>query len=466
MAKFLDENFLLSNETAKKLYHNYAKNLPIIDYHCHIQQDEILENKQFKNLTEIWLYADNYKWRAMRSCGVDERYITGDANDYDKFLAWAKIMPELFGNPLYHWTHLELQRYFDIYEILNEKNATQIWDKANKILTSGKLNVHDILRKSNVELICTTDDPLDDLATHIKLKDKTSTKVLPTFRPDRLLNITHENYSQFILRLQDISKIRITNYAQFLEALKSRLEFFASVGTCVSDHGMNYVPYAVTNEDEVNDIFIKAYLNKASIKHEEETKFRSHTLIWLAKEYTRLGFAMQMHMNVTRNNNSRMMNMIGADTGFDAVNDTQIAYPLSNLLNEMDRNNGLPKTILYSLNHNDNYILATLMGCFQGSGTKGKIQLGSGWWFNDQRDGMEEQMKALGNLGAFGAFIGMLTDSRSFLSYTRHEYFRRILCNLIGVAVENGEYPDDEEQLKSLVQNICYYNAKNYFNFG
>jgi glucuronate isomerase len=229
---------------------------------------------------------------------------------------------------------------------------------------------------------------------------------------------------------------------------------------------MNYVPYAVTNEDEVNDIFIKAYLNKASIKHEEETKFRSHTLIWLAKEYTRLGFAMQMHMNVTRNNNSRMMNMIGADTGFDAVNDTQIAYPLSNLLNEMDRNNGLPKTILYSLNHNDNYILATLMGCFQGSGTKGKIQLGSGWWFNDQRDGMEEQMKALGNLGAFGAFIGMLTDSRSFLSYTRHEYFRRILCNLIGVAVENGEYPDDEEQLKSLVQNICYYNAKNYFNFG
>jgi glucuronate isomerase len=466
MAKFLDENFLLSNETAKKLYHNYAKNLPIIDYHCHIQQDEILENKQFKNLTEIWLYADHYKWRAMRSCGVDERYITGDANDYDKFLAWAKIMPELFGNPLYHWTHLELQRYFDIYEILNEKNATQIWDKANKILTSGKLNVHDILRKSNVELICTTDDPLDDLATHIKLKDKTSTKVLPTFRPDRLLNITHENYSQFILRLQDISKIRITNYAQFLEALKSRLEFFASVGTCVSDHGMNYVPYAVTNEDEVNDIFIKAYLNKASIKHEEETKFRSHTLIWLAKEYTRLGFAMQMHMNVTRNNNSRMMNMIGADTGFDAVNDTQIAYPLSNLLNEMDRNNGLPKTILYSLNHNDNYILATLMGCFQGSGTKGKIQLGSGWWFNDQRDGMEEQMKALGNLGAFGAFIGMLTDSRSFLSYTRHEYFRRILCNLIGVAVENGEYPDDEEQLKSLVQNICYYNAKNYFNFG
>lgn len=464
MKSFLDNDFLLSNPTAINLFHNYAKDLPIIDYHCHIQQHEIRENKQFINLTQIWLAGDHYKWRAMRSCGVAEHYITGNASDYDKFIAWAKTFPQLIGNPLYHWTHLELQRYFNISDILNEANADKIWIAANKLLTSGKLNVHDIIRQSKVEAICTTDDPVDNLADHLALKDSfTNTKVLPSFRPDRALNINAADYLVWLNKLREISDVAIENYDNFLSALTQRIDFFDSVGCKVSDHGLNYVPFAETTDGEVSAIF-QRILSGHHAEPLEETKFRTHTLVFLANQYAKRGWAMQLHMNATRNNNSHMFAKLGPDTGFDAVNDTPVAMPLSRLLDAMNQN-GLPKTILYSLNHNDNYILATLMGCFQGHEARGKIQLGSGWWFNDQRDGMEEQLKALGNLGALGTFVGMLTDSRSFLSYTRHEYFRRILCNLIGTWVENGEYPSDENELKKLVQNICYYNAKNYFSF-
>lgn len=464
MKSFLDNDFLLSNPTAINLFHNYAKDLPIIDYHCHIQQHEIRENKQFANLTQIWLAGDHYKWRAMRSCGVSEHYITGNASDYDKFIAWAKTLPQLIGNPLYHWTHLELQRYFNIYDVLNEDSADKIWVAANKILTSGKLNVHDIIKQSKVETICTTDDPVDNLTDHLALKDSfTNTKVLPSFRPDRALNINAADYLVWLNKLREISGVEIKSYDNFLSALTQRIDFFDSVGCKVSDHGLNYVPFAETTDDEVSAIF-QRILSGHHAEPLEETKFRTHTLVFLTNQYAKRGWAMQLHMNATRNNNSHMFAKLGPDTGFDAVNDTPVAMPLSRLLDAMNQN-GLPKTILYSLNHNDNYILATLMGCFQGHEARGKIQLGSGWWFNDQRDGMEEQLKALANLGALGTFVGMLTDSRSFLSYTRHEYFRRILCNLIGSWVENGEYPAGENELKKLVQNICYYNAKNYFSF-
>jgi glucuronate isomerase len=464
MKSFMDENFLLSNPTAVKLFHSYAKDLPIIDYHCHIQQSEIRQNKHFTNLTQLWLVADHYKWRAMRSCGVAEHFITGNATDYDKFLAWAKIMPQLIGNPLYHWTHLELQRYFNIHDILNETNAGKIWLTANKLLAGGCLSVNAIIARSKVEVICTTDDPLDDLADHIALKEAgNKLQVLPSFRPDKALALNAHGYLAWINKLRVVTNLEIENYEQFLAALLVRIDFFDAVGCKVADHGMNYVPFAETNRDEVSAIF-KQVLSGHSSSELDETKFRCHTLIWLAKEYAARAWAMQLHMNVTRNNNSQMLAKLGPDTGFDAVNDAPMAMPLSRLLDAMNHA-GLPKTILYSLNHTDNYVLGTLLGCFQTHEARGKIQLGSGWWFNDQRDGMEEQLKALANLGALGTFIGMLTDSRSFLSYTRHEYFRRILCNLIGSWVENGEYPADEVELKKLIQNISYYNAKNYFAF-
>lgn len=463
MKTFMNENFLLSNPTAVRLFHSYAKELPIIDYHCHIPQAEIRENKQFMNLTQLWLAGDHYKWRAMRSCGVAEHFITGNAADYDKFLAWAKVMPQLIGNPLYHWTHLELQRYFDIHDILNEANAGKIWMTANKLLSSGDLRVHAIMQRSKVETICTTDDPLDNLADHIALKGNCATQVLPSFRPDRALAINSPEYLVWINRLRQVTGAEISNYAQLLVALALRIDFFDSVGCKVSDHGMNYVPFAETSSAEVEQIF-QQVLSGHTPSDLDETKFRCHTLIWLAGQYASRGWAMQLHMNVTRNNNKLMLAKLGPDTGFDAVNDAPMAMPLSRLLDAMNHV-GLPKTILYSLNHTDNYVLGTLMGCFQSHEARGKVQLGSGWWFNDQRDGMEEQLKALANLGALGTFIGMLTDSRSFLSYTRHEYFRRILCNLIGSWVENGEYPADESELKQLIQNISYYNAKNYFAF-
>ena len=465
MKKFMDENFLLSNKTAIDLYHNYAKNMPIMDYHCHIDPKEIYENKKFKNITEAWLYGDHYKWRAMRSNGIDEKYITGDGSDYDKFLSWSKTIPMAIGNPLYHWTHLELQRFFGIYDVLDEDTAPLIWEKANALLCEEGFKVRDLIKKSNVEAICTTDDPTDTLEYHIKLKDDESfdVKVLPTFRPDKGIEINAEGFSSWVKKLEKVSKIDITDYDEFLKAFESRIVFFHSVGCRISDHGMNNtVLYAEASKEEVAKIFQKG-LNGEAISLEEEKKYKTYTFRFLAKQYYKLGWAMQLHIAALRNNNTKMKEKLGVDTGFDSINDESIAYPLSRLMDSLEKENSLPKTILYTLNPKDNYVLGTMIGNFQGDGIPGKIQFGSAWWFNDNKDGMIEQMKALANLGLLGRFVGMLTDSRSFLSYTRHEYFRRISCNLIGEWVENGEVPENPKLLKKIVQGICYNNANEYF---
>ena len=403
----INDEFMLKNEMAKKLY-NYVKDLPIIDYHCHISPKMIAEDYSFADAYELFLGGDHYKWRQIRSNGIDERYITGDADNYDKWLCFAKTMPKLIGNPLYHWTHLELKRYFDIDLPLNEKNAKEIWDEINNKLKLPEYSVKNLIRKSNVEVICTTDNPYDNLEYHKKLKDF-ETKVIPAFRPD-LYNIKDD--------------------------ITERMDYFHENGCRLSDHAI----------DEISDEVIE-------------------TLIFLGEEYAKRGWVMQLHIGALRNNNTKMYEKLGVDTGFDSVNDFEIAKGISKLLNELDKVDMLPKTILYCLNPKDNYVLGTMLGNFQGSEAKGKIQFGSGWWFNDNRDGMEEQMKTLANLGCFGNFIGMLTDSRSFVSYTRHEYFRRIMCNLVGKWVEEGEYPDDMDALIEIVAGISYKNAKEYFKF-
>ena len=405
---FINDDFLLKNEIAKKLFHEYAKDMPIIDYHCHLSPKMIAEDYRFKNAYDLFLGGDHYKWRQMRTMGIDEEYITGSADDYEKWVSFAKTMPYLIGNPLYHWTHLELKRYFDIDTILTEDTAKEIWDRVNEKLSGDGYSCRDLIRKSNVEVICTTDNPYDDLSYHKQLKGF-ATKVIPAFRPD-LDNIKDD--------------------------ICQRMDYFHENGCRLSDH-------AIDKMDE--DIIEK--------------------LIFLGAEYAKRGWVWQLHIGALRNNNSRMFEKLGADTGFDSVNDFEIAEGLSKILNELDKKDALPKTILYCLNPKDNYVLGTMLGNFQQGPTKGKIQFGSGWWFNDNKDGMETQLKALANLGCLGTFIGMLTDSRSFVSYTRHEYFRRILCNLIGEWVENSEYPNDEKALRSIIEGICHDNAEKYFNF-
>ncbi|MCI1477869.1 MAG: glucuronate isomerase [Clostridium beijerinckii] len=467
MKNFMDENFLLSNQTAIDLYHNYAKNLPIIDYHCHIDPKEIYENKKFSNITEAWLYGDHYKWRAMRSNGIDEKCITGDGSDYDKFLAWSQTIPMAIGNPLYHWTHLELQRFFGIYEPLDEDTAPEIWKRANELLNGEGFNVRDLIIKSNVETICTTDDPIDTLEYHIKIKEDASfnVNVLPTLRPDKGIEINLDGFVSWVKDLEKVSEVSINNYDEFLKALDSRIRFFHSVGCRIADHGIDgVVVYADSSKEEAEAIFAKALEGK-SISIDEEKKYKTYTLRHVFKLYHELGWTMQLHIAALRSNNTKMYKKIGVNTGFDSINDESIAYPLSRLLDSVDREDSLPKTILYTLNPKDNYVLGTMIGNFQGDGIPGKMQFGAAWWFNDNKDGMIEQMKALGNLGLLGRFVGMLTDSRSFLSYTRHEYFRRIACNLIGEWVENGEVPKNDKLLKRIVEGICYSNAKEYFGF-
>ncbi|POO89122.1 glucuronate isomerase [Clostridium sp. 2-1] len=466
LKKFMDENFLLSNKTAIELYHNYAKNMPIIDYHCHIDPKEIYENKKFNNITEAWLYGDHYKWRAMRCNGIDEKYITGDGSDYDKFIAWSKTIPMSIGNPLYHWTHLELQRFFGIYEPLDEDTAPAIWKKANELLSGEGFRARDLITKSKVETICTTDDPTDTLEYHIKLKEDESfnVNVLPTFRPDKGIEINLDGFVSWVKKLEEISEITISNYDEFLNAFDSRVRFFHSIGCRIADHGIDgTVVYAEASKEDASAIFAKA-LNGEVVSIDEEKKYKTYTLTHVFKLYHELGWAMQLHIAALRNNNNRMFEKIGPNTGFDSINDESIAYPLSRLLDSVDKENSLPKTILYTLNPKDNYVLGAMTGNFQGEGIPGKIQFGAAWWFNDNKDGMIEQMKALANLGLLGRFVGMLTDSRSFLSYTRHEYFRRIACNLIGEWVENGEVPGNIKLLKTVVEGICYNNAKEYFN--
>lgn len=468
MKSFMNENFLLSTETAKTLFHTYAADAPIIDYHCHLSPKEIANDKRYSSITEVWLGGDHYKWRQMRTNGIPESIVTGDADDYEKFAAFAAMVPKAIGNPLYHWTHLELKRYFDIDDVLNEKNASDIYKRTNAIVTSDAFSARQLILKSNVEAICTTDDPVDDLKYHIQLAndDSFSVKVLPTFRPDKAINIDKATFIPWIQTLGDVVGQPITTLDDLLTALDSRIEYFHSNGCRLSDHALDTVDYhTLTNDSLINAAcsFNKAMLGK-TLTTEEMTNYKSVVINFLGKLYNKRNWVMQIHIGALRNNSRRRLASIGPDTGFDSINDTVFAEALSQLMDDMDDKDELPKTILYTLNPRDNYVIGTMIGNFQGGGIASKIQFGSGWWFCDQKDGMIEQMKSLANLGLLSRFVGMLTDSRSFLSYTRHEYFRRILCDLLGKWVENGEYPYDEKALGSIVQDICINNARAYFN--
>jgi len=466
MQPFMNKDFLLQTETAKKLYHDYASQVPVIDYHCHINPQEIAEDKRFRSITELWLGGDHYKWRQMRSNGIEEKYITGDADDREKFRAWAKTLQKAIGNPLYHWSHLELQRYFGIYEPLTEKNCDEIFDRCNEILSQPDMSARNIILKSNVTTVCTTDDPIDSLEWHraIKADDSFKVQVLPAWRPDKAMYIEKPDYTDYLKKLEAVSGITINSFASLKKALINRMEFFNDNGCNVSDHGLPFVMYRPASEEEIEGYFAKR-LNGKVLTPDEEFKFKTAFMLFVGKEYHRLGWVMQLHYGVKRDNDVRRFNLLGPDTGFDCINSSAPAAELADFLNALNLTDELPKTILYSLNPIDNAAIGTILGCFQDSSAIGKIQQGSAWWFNDHKTGMIDQMTSLANLGLLANFVGMLTDSRSFISYTRHEYFRRILCNLIGVWVENGEYPADFEMLGQMVQDISYYNCKRYFNF-
>lgn len=452
----INDNFMLYNDTGRYLYNTYAKNLPIIDYHCHLDPNMIATNIKFKNAYELFLASDHYKWRQMRSNGIDERFITGDGGDYEKWQAFAETMPLLIGNPLYHWTALELKRYFDIDEPLTEDSAASIWDKCGNMLQSDTFSSRHLIERSNVEVICTTDDPFDSLEPHKKIiEDGFSSKVLPTFRPDKAFDIQNPDFNSYI------EKTGAKTYNELVSRLCERIEYFHENGCRLSDHSMSFVPFATGN---AADIFEKK-MNGKELSVKEAEVYKTDIMNRCAEAYAKHGWAMQLHIGALRNNNTRMFNSIGADSGFDSINDMCIAEKLAKLLDNLENYGALPKTIIYTLNPKDNYVIGAMIGNFQSAPVPGKLQFGSGWWFNDNRDGMTSQVTSLANLGILGRFVGMLTDSRSFVSYTRHEYFRRILCNLIGEWVEKGEYPRDEKALKNITEGICYYNAKKYFNF-
>lgn len=466
MKKFLDEDFLLQTATAKVLYHSYAKQMPIIDYHNHLIPEQIAEDKQFDNLTQIWLYGDHYKWRAMRTFGIDEYYITGAATDWEKFQKWAETVPYTIKNPLYHWTHLELQRYFNVYDLLSPATAKKIWDECNAKLQTKEYSVLGLLRKMNVKTLCTTDDPLDDLAFHQQIKAKVSDLVvLPAFRPDKAMNADDVHVlNQYIDKLAAIIGQPIYSYQAYLSALKSRHDYFAANGASVSDHGLEQIYAEDYTEEEIAHIFLKIRKGE-QLTAEENLKFKSAMLFTFALWDQEKGWVQQYHLGAIRNNNNRLLSELGPDTGFDSIGDFSQARALSKFLNKLDANNKLAKTILYNLNPADNELMATMIGNFQDGTVAGKVQWGSGWWFLDQKDGMTKQLNALSNMGLLSQFVGMLTDSRSFLSFPRHEYFRRILCDLLGTDIENGEIPNDLELVGQIIQDICYNNAKNYFNF-
>lgn len=465
MREFMDQDFMLYNPTGKALYHNIAAHLPIYDYHCHLSPQMIYEDQPFQNITQIFLGGDHYKWRYMRSCGVEEDYITGGASDEEKFQKFCAALQYGIGNPLYHWTHLELRRYFHIQTIVRADTAKAIWQQANAHIQETNMRPSQLILASNVAVICTTDDPADDLSWHQKIQQKghVSAKVLPTFRPDLALQIQNPAFGAYLDRLAQAADMEIRTYADMLAALQARVEFFHQNGCRVSDHSMGRIPRAWGDVSDAASAFEKVRRGEKLSEKEAET-YQFHTFVKLGEAYQKHGWACQLHIGALRNNNSRMFQQLGADTGFDSIDDNQVAYPLSRLMDAMEQQGSLPKMVLYSLNANDNYVLATMAGNFQSAEKAGKIQFGSGWWFNDQRDGMLEQLRALGNLGALRHFVGMLTDSRSFLSYTRHEYFRRILCNLLGEWVENGEFPADQDTLETIVKGICFENAKDYFD--
>ncbi len=466
MKEFMDENFLLQNETAVRLYHEHAKSMPIIDYHCHLNPREIAEDKRYRNITEVWLGGDHYKWRAMRINGVEEKYITGDADDRDKFFKWAETMQYCIGNPLYHWTHLELKRYFGIDELLSPETAGDIWNRCNESLKEDGFSARGLIRRSNVNVLCTTDDPADTLEYHELISKDASfdVKVLPAFRPDKGINIEKPGFAEWVSKLEKASGMSICSYTDLKDALLERLDYFHKKGCRICDHGLEPVVYVESTEAEASSVFDKALAGKI-LDAEEVKKYKSDLMTFLGTQYNRLGWAMQLHIGCMRNNNSRQFRLLGPDTGFDTIDDYNFAAVLSRLLDNIETKGGLPKTILYCLNPRDNEVLSSIAGCFQGGGIPGKIQFGSAWWFNDQLEGMKKQMTSLGSTGLLGRFVGMLTDSRSFLSYTRHEYFRRILCSILGEWVENGEAPDDMKLLGRMVEDISYYNAKDYFGF-
>ncbi len=465
MKQFMDRNFLLTTPTAEELYRSAAEGQPIVDYHCHVSPKEIWEDRRFENITQVWLGGDHYKWRIMRSDGVDERYITGDASDREKFQKFAEALPKAIGNPMYHWCHLELQRYFGYTGVLNGDTAQEVWDLAEAKLREPDMSVRGLIRRSNVAFIGTTDDPVDSLEWHRKIAadDTFETVVAPSFRPDKALNIDKPGWREYIGTLSDVSGVPVDGLDSLKKALGLRIDYFNECGCKASDHGLDYAVFRLADPSEADAVLRKG-LRGEGVTREEAEILKTELLIYCASRYAELGWVMQIHYNCLRNPNSAALQTLGPDTGFDIIGPNNGAPALAKLLDALQCRNALPRTILYSLDAGDNAFLDTLLGAFQGTDVPGKIQHGSAWWFNDNKQGMRDQLISLANLSLLGNFVGMLTDSRSFLSYTRHEYFRRILCGLVGEWVENGEYPADEKTLKELISNICYYNAERYFN--
>lgn len=466
MKQFLDENFLLKTATAQRLYHEYAKDMPILDYHCHLPPQQIAEDTQFENLTQVWLYGDHYKWRAMRTNGIHESFCTGNKTDWEKFQKWAETVPYTLRNPLYHWTHLELKRYFGIEDILNGDTARRIYDECTAKLQTPEYSVRNLLRKMNVSLVCTTDDPVDSLEYHQKIKDDGFEKpILPAFRPDNAMNVSSaEKFNTYLNKLSAVTNIAISSFDDFLYALQNRHDFFASMGCGVSDHGLEEIYAEDFTGSEIDAIFTKVHGGR-ELNETEQRKFKSAMLIHFAEWDWEKGWVQQFHLGALRNNNSRMLQTLGPDTGWDSIGDFSQGKALAKFLDKLDSNNKLAKTVLYNLNPADNELMATMIGNFNDGSAAGKIQWGSAWWFLDQRDGMTKQINALSNMGLLSKFIGMLTDSRSFLSFPRHEYFRRILCDLFGDEIENGELPNDVKWVGKVIQDICFNNNRDYFNW-
>lgn len=468
MKAFMDRDFLLDTESARRLYREYAdmKKIPVLDYHCHINPQEIYEDRKYDNIAQVWLGGDHYKWRQMRTMGVEEKYVTGDASDREKFQKWAETLPKLIGNPLYHWSHLELRYYFGYEGNLNGDTAEEVWTLCNEKLRSDGFTVRNLIRMSNVKLICTTDDPVDSLIWHEKLKadEHFEVQVLPAWRPDKVNNIEKPDFADYMKKLAEVSGVEINSLASLREALEKRLDFFADHGCLVSDHALEYVMFAPASEEELEQI-LKKGLQGEAVSRQEELQYKTGMMLYLAKQYHKRGWVMQLHYGCKRDNNALMYEKLGPDTGFDCINNYAPSAQLADFLNALSATDEVPKTILYSLNPNDDAAIGTVLGCFQGGGVRSRLQQGSAWWFNDHLEGMEKQLKSLANLSALGNFVGMLTDSRSFLSYTRHDYFRRILCRLIGGWVENGEYPNDDALLGEIIKGISFNNAVDYFGF-
>ena len=470
MKEFMDKDFLLTTETAKKLYHEHAENMPIIDYHCHLQPKEIYEDKKFRNLAEVWLgagdrYGDHYKWRSLRARGYEEDSISGPDDDYKKYLQFVESMPYFVGNPLYHWSHLEMRRYFGIYDIINSKNAKKIWDEANKKLET--LTAREMMYKFKVDTVCTTDDPVDSLEWHKKMNaDKTlKVHVRPAFRPDKAINVELDWFESWVKQLAGVVGYEIKSLHDLEKALAERVEFFHSMGSRLSDHALDVVHYAPATYEQANEVFLKG-MNHQPISDLEQDYYKGYILVFLGKLYNKYGWVQQYHIGALRNNSKSMLKKIGPDTGFDGLEDENYMEKLSQLLGALDESNELPKTILYCLNPRDNYALTVLAGCFQKEGVKGRVQVGTAWWFLDQQDGMRQNLETLMQVGLIAQSVGMLTDSRSFLAYPRHEYYRRLLCQMLGNLVESGQYPVEElDTLGKIVEDICYNNAKEYFGF-